>query len=53
MNIQCVNNFYIPNISSSIKILKRDLEDELELANCDMEDDADIDFLLESEITVL
>ena len=51
MSIQCVSNFYIPNVSSSIKISKRDLENELQLADCDMEDDADIDFPLESGIT--
>ena len=51
MSILCVSSFYIPNVSSSIKISKRDLEDELQLADCDMEDYADIDFPLESRIT--
>ena len=51
MSFQCISSFYLPNVSSSIKNSKRDLKDKLQLEDCDIEYDADIDFPFLSGIT--
>ena len=51
MSIQCLSNFYLPNVSSSIKITKRDLEDQFQATDNEMKEDSKNDLLLESGIT--
>ena len=51
MSIQLVSNFYVPNVSSSIKIMKKDFKDQTQEADCEMKEETKHDIQLEFGIT--
>ena len=51
MSIQHVGNFYVPNVSSAIKIMKKDLKDQTQEEDCEMKEESNQYIQLEFGIT--
>ena len=46
-----MSNFYVPNVSSAIKIMKKDLKDQTQEEDCEMKEESNQYIQLEFGIT--